>query len=122
MKINGVPKSLKKTVFPFIYGDEKGINKLIREKNIGVLKMEVCRNTEPNKSFLKHIRKICTEKKIVLIFDECTTGFRQSLGGLHKDIGITPDIAIFGKALGNGYAITAIIGKKEVMENAKKVL
>ena len=82
--------------------------------------MEVCRNTEPNKSFLKHIRKICTEKKIVLIFDECTTGFRQSLGGLHKDIGITPDIAIFGKALGNGYAITAIIGKKEVMENYKE--
>ena len=120
LKINGVPKSLKKTVFPFIYGDVKGINKLIREKNIGVIKMEVCRNTEPNKSFLKHIRQICNKKKIVLIFDECTTGFRQSLGGLHKDVGINPDIAIFGKALGNGYAITAIIGKKEVMENAKE--
>ena len=78
--------------------------------------MEVCRNTKPNKSFLKHVRKICSEKNIVLIFDECTTGFRQTLGGLHKDVGINPDIAIFGKALGNGFAITALIGKREIME------
>jgi len=120
LKINGVPKNLKQTVFPFVYGDIKGFNKLISEKKIGTIKMEVCRNTEPDKSFLKHIRKICTNKKIVLIFDECTTGFRQSLGGLHKDIGINPDVAIFGKALGNGYAITAVIGKKEVMEYSRE--
>tara|TARA_A100001015_G_scaffold287074_1_gene356459 strand:- start:2910 stop:4949 length:2040 start_codon:yes stop_codon:yes gene_type:complete len=120
LKINGVPKSLKKTVFPFVYGDIKGINNLIKEKNIGTIKMEVCRNTEPDKVFLKHIRKICNDNKIVLIFDECTTGFRQSLGGLHQEVGVNPDIAIFGKALGNGYAITAIIGKKEIMENAKE--
>ena len=116
LKIKGVPKNLKKTAFPFVYGDIKGINKLVREKNIGTIKMEVCRNTKPNKSFLKHVRKICSEKNIVLIFDECTTGFRQTLGGLHKDVGINPDIAIFGKALGNGFAITALIGKREIME------
>ncbi len=116
LKIKGVPKNLKKTAFPFIYGDIKGINKLVRDKNIGTIKMEVCRNTKPNKSFLKHVRNICNDKNIVLIFDECTTGFRQSLGGLHKDVGINPDIAIFGKALGNGFAITALIGKREIME------
>ena len=82
--------------------------------------MEVCRNTEPNKKFLKNVRKICNEKKIILIFDECTTGFRQTLGGLHKDVGVNPDIAIFGKALGNGYAITAIIGKRDVMDYAQE--
>ena len=65
---------------------------------------------------MKHVRKICNDKNIVLIFDECTTGFRQSLGGLHKEVGINPDIAIFGKALGNGFAITALIGKREIME------
>ena len=99
-----------------LYGDIGGINKLVRDKNIGIIKMEVCRNTKPNKSFLKHVRKICNDKNIVLIFDECTTGFRQSLGGLHKEVGINPDIAIFGKALGNGFAITALIGKREIME------
>ena len=116
LKIDGVPKNLKKTVFPFIYGDILGFDKVIKKNNIGVVKMEVCRNTEPNKKFLKHIRKICSAKKIVLIFDECTTGFRQSFGGMHKEVGIIPDMAIFGKALGNGYAITAVIGKREVME------
>jgi glutamate-1-semialdehyde 2,1-aminomutase len=54
-----------------------------------------------------------------LIFDECTSGFRQTNGGLHKLYGVEPDIAIFGKALGNGYAITAVIGRREIMEAAQ---
>ena len=59
----------------------------------------------------KKVRKLADEKKIVLIFDECTTGFRRVFGGLHLLINVIPDIAIFGKALGNGYAITAVLGK-----------
>jgi glutamate-1-semialdehyde 2,1-aminomutase len=55
----------------------------------------------------------------VLIFDECTSGFRQTFGGLHKLYGVEPDVAIFGKALGNGYAITAVLGKREIMEAAQ---
>ena len=54
-----------------------------------------------------------------MIFDECTTGFRQTFGGLHKDVGVNPDIAIFGKALGNGYAINAVVGSKKVMMKAQ---
>ena len=118
LKIEGVPKKLKKTAFPFNYGDFKQFKKIIDNNNIGVIKMEVCRNTEPNIKFLKYIRSIATKKKIVLIFDECTTGFRQTLGGLHKKIKIIPDMVIFGKALGNGYAIAAILGKKNIMEYA----
>ena len=53
-----------------------------------------------------------------MIFDECTSGFRETIGGLHKKYGLSPDIATFGKALGNGYAITAVLGKREVMEAA----
>ena len=56
---------------------------------------------------------------IVLIFDECTSGFRQTFGGLHHMYGVEPDMAIFGKALGNGYAITATIGRREIMEAAQ---
>ena len=120
LKIKGVPKKLKKTVFPFNYGDIETLEKIIRNNYIGVIKMEVCRNTPPNINFLKKVRNIANKKNIVLIFDECTTGFRQSLGGLHKTTGVNPDIAIFGKALGNGYAITAIVGKRNIMENAQK--
>ena len=115
----GVPKSLKNTSYGFNYGDYKKLEKLVREKNIGVIKMEVARNTEPDIKFLKKVRSLATKKKIILIFDECTTGFRQFFGGLHQAINIIPDMAIYGKALGNGYAITAVLGKDSVMEKAK---
>ena len=82
--------------------------------------MEVSRSTQPNVKFLKKVRNLATKKNIVLIFDECTSGFRQCFGGLHKLININPDMAIFGKALGNGYAITAILGKESIMNSAKK--
>tara|TARA_B100001059_G_scaffold88128_2_gene86633 strand:+ start:100 stop:2136 length:2037 start_codon:yes stop_codon:yes gene_type:complete len=120
LEIEGVPKKLKKTSFPFEYGNYSKIEKIVKEKNIGVIKMEVCRNTKPDKKFLKFVRNLATKNKIVLIFDECTTGFRQSLGGLHKSTGVIPDIVIFGKALGNGYAITAIVGKKNIMESSQR--
>ena len=55
----------------------------------------------------------------MLIFDECTSGFRETNGGLHLKYGVQPDMAMFGKALGNGYAITAVIGREEVMEAAQ---
>ena len=70
--------------------------------------------------FLKKVRKFASQKKIVLIFDECTSGFRHCLGGFHKKFNINPDIATFGKCLGNGYSITAIVGKKEIMNFAQE--
>ena len=87
-------------------------------QKIGVIKMEVKRISEPQNNFLQKIRKLATENNIVLIFDECTSGFRQTFGGLHKFYNVEPDLAIFGKALGNGYAINAVIGRRAVMEHA----
>ena len=116
----GVPKNLEGTVFPFRYNQFQELVDLISREDIGVIKMEVSRNIEPEDDFLKKVRKLATDKGIVLIFDECTSGFRQTNGGLHKLYGVNPDMAIFGKALGNGYAITAIIGKREIMEAAQK--
>ena len=116
----GVPSELKNTSFGFEYNNINQLKKLVDKENIGVIKMEVSRTTQPNISFLKKVRDLATKKNIVLIFDECTSGFRQCFGGLHKLININPDMAIFGKALGNGYAITAVLGKKSVMDPAKK--
>ena len=82
--------------------------------------MEVKRDVDPNINFLKEIRKITKKKGIVLIFDECTSGFRENFGGLHLKYKINPDMAMFGKALGNGYPITAILGKKGVMNSIGK--
>ena len=59
-------------------------------------------------------------KKIILIFDECTSGFRETYGGIHKKYNISPDLVTFGKCLGNGYPITAILGKKKYLKYASK--
>ena len=116
---NGVPRSLKGTVFPFNYNNYAELEDLVNAQDIGVIKMEVVRNMGPEDNFLHKVRKLATDRGIVLIFDECTSGFRETFGGLHKKYGVEPDMAMFGKALGNGYAITAIIGKREVMEAAQ---
>jgi len=115
----GVPRNLKGTVFPFAYNDFAGLEKLVAREDIGVIKMEVVRNFGPENDFLHQVRDLATQKGIVLIFDECTSGFRETFGGLHKKFGVEPDMAMFGKALGNGYAITATIGRREIMEAAQ---
>ncbi len=116
----GVNKALKKTSFSFEYNNFNQLKKIVNENDIGIIKMEVCRSTEPNEIFLNKVRKFSSKKGIILIFDECTSGFRENLGGLHQKINIIPEIAILGKALGNGYAINAVIGKKNIMDAAKK--
>jgi glutamate-1-semialdehyde 2,1-aminomutase len=116
---NGVPRNLKGTVFPFNYNKFAELEALVRAHDIGVIKMEVVRNMGPDDNFLHKVRRLATERNIVLIFDECTSGFRETFGGLHKKYGVEPDMAMFGKALGNGYGITATIGKRAVMEAAQ---
>jgi len=115
----GVPQNLRGTVFPFNYNNYEELLNLVNTHDIGTIKMEVVRNKGPEDNFLHKVRKLATDRDIVLIFDECTSGFRQTFGGLHKLYGVEPDMAMFGKALGNGYAITATIGRREVMEAAQ---
>ena len=119
LSTTGVPKNLRNTVFPFRYKKFNELSAILQKHDIGTIVMEFSRNLKPNLTFIKKIRKIATKKNIVLIFDECTSGFRQSKGGIHNLYGINPDIATFGKCLGNGYAITAIIGKKKIMEKSE---
>ncbi len=115
----GVPQQLRGTVFPFTYNNYDELKSLVDTHDIGVIKMEVVRNKGPENGFLHKVRQLATERGIVLIFDECTSGFRQTFGGLHKMYEVEPDMAMFGKALGNGYAITATIGRRAVMEAAQ---
>lgn len=116
----GVPRNLTGTTLPFSYNDPQGLEQLLaRNPDIGVIKMEVSRNEGPAPGYLERVRELATRYSAVLIFDECTSGFRETFGGLHKKYGVEPDMAIFGKALGNGYAITATVGRREVMEAAQ---
>jgi glutamate-1-semialdehyde 2,1-aminomutase len=116
---NGVPKNLKDTVYPFHYNNYEELLSIVETNDIGVIKMEVVRNFGPEDNFLQKVRDLATRKNIVLIFDECTSGFRETFGGIYKKYGVEPDMAMYGKTIGNGYALTAVVGKRSVMEAAQ---
>jgi glutamate-1-semialdehyde 2,1-aminomutase len=119
---NGVPRGLAGTTLPFNYNDLEQLQGLVKSNpnQIAAIKMEVSRNEGPADNFLQKVRNLATKHGIALIFDECTSGFRETFGGLHKKYQVEPDIAIFAKALGNGFAISACIGRKEFMRAAQE--
>ncbi len=116
----GVPKNLSGTTFPFQFNNFQQLLKIVDNNDLAAIKMEVERINPPENDFLEKVRDLCDEKNIILIFDECTSGFRETLGGIHLKHNVSPDICMFGKALGNGYAITSVIGKKKFMQAAQK--
>ena len=118
----GVPKSLKGTAIPFRFNNFEDLEKIIKKnaKNCAAIVMEPCRETLPSKIFLKELKKIAEKNNTLLIFDEITSGWRIDTCGIHMNLGVYPDMAIFGKTIANGVAMGAIIGKKKVMKNATK--
>ena len=117
----GVPKALEGTTIPFAYNDIQSLKKIFDENKgqIAAIKMEVSRNDPPKDNFLKNVRDLATKNDCVLIFDECTSGFRETFGGLHQKYDVEPDLALYSKALGNGYAISALVGRASIMESAQ---
>lgn len=116
----GVPRGLKGTALPFTYNCADELRKIVKENDVGVIIMEVVRHHEPENNFLQEVRNIATENGIVLIFDEITSGFRATIGGIHTLYDVYPDIVVYGKAMGNGFPITAIVGKRSIMEIAQE--
>lgn len=122
LSTKGVPKGLKNTTIPFRYNDIENFKKLIEDYkgNIAAVIMEPIRNIYPEEGFLETIREVTKNEDIVLIMDEVSAGFRLNCGGSHMVLGIEPDMAIFAKAMSNGYPMAAIIGKDEVMDTAQE--
>ena len=119
----GVPKELAGTAIPFYVNEIEGL-KAIAEQNKGKLAaivMEPVRNIDPTPEFIREVQEIARKTGAVLIVDEISAGLRLNSGGAHltfKDF--IPDIAVFSKALANGYAMAAVIGKASVMQSAQK--
>jgi glutamate-1-semialdehyde 2,1-aminomutase len=118
----GVPKALKGTSFPFRYNQLKELEAILEsnKNEIAAIVMEPIRNEHPLPGFLEGVRKLANDNGAVLIIDEISTGFRMNTGGAHLVLGMEPDMAVFSKALGNGYPMAAIIGKNAVMDAAQK--
>ena len=120
----GIPKGLIGTNLPFHYNNIEEFENLVEtnKNEIAAVVMEPVRNDYPQNDFLKKIRQITEKLGIVLIFDEITAGFRLCAGGSHlapNMDGVLPDIAVFAKGLTNGYPLSAIVGRKDIMAAAQ---
>ena len=117
----GVPKGLRGTILPFHYNNIGELEAIVKKagKNLAAIVMEPIHNVEPQKNFLKKVRAIATKAGAVLIFDEITVGWKLTYGGSHLIYKVNPDIAVFSKAMSNGYPMAAIIGTRKVMEAAQ---
>ena len=119
---NGVPRCLLGTALPFHYNRLDELRKIVAENknDIAAIVLETIRNDPPEAGFLEGVRKIANELNAVLIFDEISSGFRMTTGGAHLLFGVNPDMAVFSKAIGNGYPIGVVLGKKDIMCETQK--
>jgi glutamate-1-semialdehyde 2,1-aminomutase len=118
----GVPRSLAGTALPFSYNDAAGLEAIVATHGpeLAAIFMEPIRSLEPQPGFLERVRKAADGCGAVLVIDEVSAGFRLACGGAHLTQGFAPDVAVFSKALGNGYPIAAVIGRSRVMEAAQR--
>jgi len=119
----GIPKDICKLTKKFNYNDIDSLKKIFKENkdNIACVILEPMNIKYPENNFLEKVKEITHQNNALLIFDEMITGFRFGLGGASEYFEITPDLATFGKAMANGYPISAICGKKEYMRMFEEV-
>lgn len=117
----GVPRGLAGLMQPFHYNNLAELRQIASGSgaDLAAIVMEPVRDSMPEEGFLEGVREIADQTGAVLIFDEVTAGLRVNTGGIHLTLGVEPDIAIFAKALGNGYPMSAIIGRGEIMQAAQ---
>lgn len=117
----GVPRGLLGTALPFHYNRIDQLQAIVdaNRGKLAAIVMEPQRGSPPLPGFLEKVRDIANETGAVLIFDEITTGFRMIDGGIHLTLNVNPDMAVFAKAMANGYAMAAVIGTEAVMQAAQ---
>lgn len=122
LKPCGVPGKLADTALPFRFNDLSGLENLIAQHadDVAAVVMEPTRSVDPAPGFLEGVRELCDQSGAVMAFDEITAGWRFALGGAHLRYGVTPDLTVFAKALGNGHPMAAIIGRSSIMQAAQE--
>jgi glutamate-1-semialdehyde 2,1-aminomutase len=114
----GIPKSVQKLTVKFPYNDIDSVKSLFEEnpRQIACVILEAETTEPPLNNFLYELQRLCQENGALFILDEMITGFRWHIGGAQKYYGIVPDLSAFGKGMGNGFSVSALLGKKEIME------
>lgn len=119
---DGVPRALRGSSLPFRFNQISELEKIVttHRSDLAAIVMEPMRHDAPRDEFLQKVRALADETGAVLIFDEITAGWRSNFGGIHLTLGVAPDIAVFAKALSNGFPMSAIIGRGDVMDAAQQ--
>lgn len=114
----GIPGAVRNLTLKFRYNDPEGLARLMdeHEGRIACLIMEAATAEEPKPGYLDAVQNLCRKHGIVFILDEMITGFRWHLGGAQRHFGLKPDLCTFGKAIANGFAVAALVGRREIME------
>lgn len=114
----GIPHAIQQLTVKFHFNDLQDLENLFaqRPNQIACVIMEVETAEAPKENYLPEVQRLCRKNGALLIFDEMITGFRWHLGGAQTLFGVVPDLSTFGKALGNGFSISALVGKREIME------
>jgi len=116
-----VPRALRGTALPFRYNHIEELEAIVAEHGheLGGIVMEPMRGAMPEDGFLHKVRDIATRTGAVMVIDEVSAGWRYHYGGMHMRLGVEPDIAVFAKAISNGFPMGAVIGRREVMQAAQ---
>jgi glutamate-1-semialdehyde 2,1-aminomutase len=116
----GVPRELRGTTLTFRYNQRDELQAILNQHGdrLAAVIMEPCRHHDPQPGFLEFVRDAAHRAGALLIFDEISIGWRLCLGGAHLRFGVNPDLAVLGKALGNGHPIAAVIGARAAMAGA----
>lgn len=117
----GVPQSVQDLTHLVPYNDLEAVRGLLHSHSVAALIMEPMNAVDPNPGYLQGLKDLLHEHGALLIFDEVITGFRYHLGGAQSLFGVTPDLASFGKAMGNGMPISAVVGRAPIMREMEDV-
>jgi glutamate-1-semialdehyde 2,1-aminomutase len=114
----GVPDAVSRLAVPFRFNDLASVEQVFaeHENELAAAILEPCREVRPAPGFLEGLRRLCDAHGTLLVFDEVVTGFRYGLHGAHALFGVHPDLMSIGKGMANGYALTALLGRREYME------
>lgn len=119
----GVPQATRDLTHTFMYNDLDSLKKLFTDypEQIAAVILEPMNVTEPMNNFLAEVKELAHQHGAVLIFDETITGFRYAKGGAQELFGVTPDLATFGKGLANGYPVSAVAGRADIMQLMEEI-
>lgn len=119
----GVPSAVQALTLSARYNDLSHVENLFQEVNgdVAAVILEPMNSVDPAPGYLESLRNLCSSNNILLIFDEVITGFRFARGGAQELFGVTPDLSCFGKGIANGFPISVIAGRREIMEGFKEV-